>query len=166
VRFLGHAGSDAEIAYRRARAIEADYDRDPLLATARALVAAGAEPAAVLDRYAAIRTEIDREVGRLAGNRQLSSAAEVTTHSLRAVRRGSPRRRRFCHVPAEVKPRTLAESINATLDQILAVDRRVIIFGEDVGTKGGVYGVTGGLARRHGTRASSTPCWTNSRSWA
>ena len=45
---------------------------------------------------------------------------------------------------------TLAESINATLDQILSLDRRVIVFGEDVGVKGGVYGVTGGLARRHG----------------
>ena len=45
---------------------------------------------------------------------------------------------------------TLAESINATLDQILTADRRVIVFGEDVGVKGGVYGVTGGLARRHG----------------
>ena len=45
---------------------------------------------------------------------------------------------------------TLAESINAALDQILTADRRVIVFGEDVGVKGGVYGVTGGLARRHG----------------
>src|SRR5207244_2911762 len=33
---------------------------------------------------------------------------------------------------------------------ILEADRRVIIFGEDVGVKGGVYGVTGGLARRFG----------------
>ena len=46
--------------------------------------------------------------------------------------------------------RTLAESINATLDSILSLDPRVIVFGEDVGVKGGVYGVTGGLARRHG----------------
>ena len=41
VRFLGHAGSDAEIAYRRPRDIEADYARDPLLGTARVLVGAG-----------------------------------------------------------------------------------------------------------------------------
>src|ERR671912_1100336 len=47
-------------------------------------------------------------------------------------------------------PRTLAESINATLRDILAADRRVIVFGEDVGVKGGVYGVTRGLARRFG----------------
>ena len=38
VRFLGHAGSDAEISYRRTREIAADYDRDPLLGTARALL--------------------------------------------------------------------------------------------------------------------------------
>jgi 2-oxoisovalerate dehydrogenase E1 component len=30
------------------------------------------------------------------------------------------------------------------------MDRRVLVFGEDVGVKGGVYGVTRGLARRHG----------------
>ena len=153
VRFLGHAGSDAEIAYRRARAIEADYDRDPVLATARVLIAAGAEPTALLDRYEAIRTEIDREVDRLAGSRRLGSAAEVTAHL--APRRPAQVTETASgfrpQPPIEVKPRTLAESINATLDQILTVDRRVIIFGEDVGTKGGVYGVTGGLARRHGS---------------
>ena len=151
VRFLGHAGSDAEIAYRRTRAIEADYDRDPLLATARLLVDAGAEPAAVLEKYDAIRSEIDRQVDRLTGSRQLGSAAEVTAHL--APRRPAPVAETAAGLPppAEVRPRTLAESINATLDQILTADRRVIVFGEDVGAKGGVYGVTGGLARRHGT---------------
>ncbi|NEE01395.1 thiamine pyrophosphate-dependent enzyme [Phytoactinopolyspora halotolerans] len=46
--------------------------------------------------------------------------------------------------------RTLAESINATLADALAADRRVVLFGEDVGRKGGVYGVTRGLQRRFG----------------
>ena len=48
------------------------------------------------------------------------------------------------------RPRTLAESINGTLDELLSADRRVIVFGEDVGVKGGVYGVTARLARQHG----------------
>ena len=34
VRFMGHAGSDAEIAYRTTREIEAEYALDPLVATA------------------------------------------------------------------------------------------------------------------------------------
>jgi 2-oxoisovalerate dehydrogenase E1 component len=53
-------------------------------------------------------------------------------------------------VAATETPRTLAESINATLAEILTADRRVLIFGEDVGAKGGVYGVTRGLQRRFG----------------
>ena len=44
VRFLGHAGSDAELGYRRPRDVEADLARDPLLGTARALVEAGMAP--------------------------------------------------------------------------------------------------------------------------
>ncbi len=41
VRFMGHAGSDAEIAYRSRREIEDDYARDPVLATAGPLIDAG-----------------------------------------------------------------------------------------------------------------------------
>ena len=59
VRYLGHAGSDAEIAYRRDREITADFARDPVLATARELVGAGARAAEVLARYKQIRAEID-----------------------------------------------------------------------------------------------------------
>ena len=70
----GHAGSDAEISYRRPRDIEADYARDPLLGTAAALVAAGAapgrDPAA---RYDAIGTAV-AERGRAADRVPLGSA--------------------------------------------------------------------------------------------
>ena len=38
VRFLGHAGSDAEVSYRSQAEIAADYARDPLLGTARLIV--------------------------------------------------------------------------------------------------------------------------------
>ena len=41
MRFLGHAGSDAELGYRRERDVTADLARDPLLGTAQALVDAG-----------------------------------------------------------------------------------------------------------------------------
>ena len=152
IRFGGHAGSDAEISYRKPRDIEADYARDPLLGTASCLRAVGASAAAVLARYDDIRAEIDREVDRLRNDRRLSSAVEVmapiaprnpgrVAETVRALRVGAD----------QAKPRTLAESINATLDELLAADRRVIVFGEDVGAKGGVYGVTARLARKHGT---------------
>jgi 2-oxoisovalerate dehydrogenase E1 component len=153
VRFGGHAGSDAEISYRKPRDIEADYARDPLLATASCLRAMGTSAADLLACYDGIRHEIDEEAGRLKHKPRLRSAAEVmapiaprhparvaeTVHALRASQSAD-----------KAKPRTLAESINATLNELLAADRRVIVFGEDVGAKGGVYGVTTRLARSYG----------------
>ena len=153
VRFGGHAGSDAEISYRKPRDIEVDYARDPLLATASGLGVMGASAADILACYDGIRHEIDDEAERLKHKPRLSSAAEVmapiaprhaarvaeTVHALRATQSAD-----------KTKPRTLAESINATLDELLAADRRVIVFGEDVGVKGGVYGVTTRLARKYG----------------
>jgi 2-oxoisovalerate dehydrogenase E1 component len=154
VRFGGHAGSDAEISYRNPRAVEADYARDPLLATASTLRTIGTSPADILARYDAIRREIDEEVEQLSDDPRLSSAAEVmapmaprnparVSETVRALRA-------HAELGVQPKPRTLAESINATLDDLLTVDRRVIVFGEDVGIKGGVYGITARLARKHG----------------
>ena len=150
IRFGGHAGSDAEISYRKPRDIEADYARDPLLATASCLRAMGTSAADIIACYDSIRAEIDDEAGRLKHKPRLSSAAEV----MAAIAPRHPARvAKAVHTlsaPDKAKPRTLAESINATLDQVLAADRRVIVFGEDVGVKGGVYGVTTRLARKYG----------------
>jgi 2-oxoisovalerate dehydrogenase E1 component len=154
VRFLGHAGSDVEMSYRRPGAVEADYAHDPLLATARALVQCGATPGDVLQRYDGIGAEVRAEAARLSGGRRLGSSAEV-------IEPLAPRRPALVSSAAADffagrdlstgAPRTLAESINAALAQILAADRRVMVFGEDVGVKGGVYGVTRGLQRRFGS---------------
>ena len=156
-RLGGHAGSDAEISYRRPRDIEADYARDPLLGTATALVAAGVAPAELLARYDAVRDEVTGEAERLMGTARLGSAAEVMVplapRRPEQVEAAVARFDKARPEPVEglsAHELTLAESINATLDQILTADRRVIVFGEDVGVKGGVYGLTGGLARRHG----------------
>src|SRR4029079_18170304 len=60
-------------------------------------------------------------------------------------------------LPEEAGPLTLAESINATLTDALAARPELLVFGEDVGQKGGVYGVTRGLQRRFGiTRVFDT----------
>jgi 2-oxoisovalerate dehydrogenase E1 component len=77
VRFGGHAGSDAEISYRKPREIEADYARDPLLATASCLRAFGASVPDIMACYDAIRLEIDQEAERLRPQPRLSSASEI-----------------------------------------------------------------------------------------
>ena len=156
VRFGGHAGSDAEISYRKPREIQADYARDPLVATASRLRALGASAAEIAGRYEAIRLQIDEEAERLRPEPRLSSAAEImapiaprnpdqVAETARALRSMRPDL-----LGGRQAARTLAESINGTLDELLAADRRVIVFGEDVGMKGGVYGVTSRLARKYG----------------
>jgi len=163
VRFMGHAGTDAEISYRGHTEIEADYQRDPLLGTARLLVEAGVlTPTQVIARYDAVRGEVERLAREAIGHRRLGSAAEIAAPL-------SPRRpERVAAVasaaadpevrlagfggrlPEDGGPLTLADSINRTLSDAMLADPRVLVFGEDVGRKGGVYGVTRGLARRHG----------------
>jgi 2-oxoisovalerate dehydrogenase E1 component subunit beta len=49
-------------------------------------------------------------------------------------------------------PVTMAAALNAALADALAEDERVLVFGEDVGTLGGVFRVTDGLAARFGDR--------------
>ncbi|HEX5996086.1 MAG TPA: alpha-ketoacid dehydrogenase subunit beta, partial [Jiangellales bacterium] len=53
---------------------------------------------------------------------------------------------------------TMAQALNAALRDALTEDESVVIFGEDVGTLGGVFRITDGLARDFGEdRCFDTP---------
>jgi 2-oxoisovalerate dehydrogenase E1 component beta subunit len=54
--------------------------------------------------------------------------------------------------PSAAAPVTMAAALNRALADSLAADERVVVFGEDVGTLGGVFRVTDGLAARFGDR--------------
>lgn len=56
-----------------------------------------------------------------------------------------------------VRMRTYAEAVNLALDEALTASSGVLLFGEDVATPGGVFGVTKGLKRKHGDRVFDTP---------
>jgi 2-oxoisovalerate dehydrogenase E1 component len=162
VRFGGHAGTDVESAYRTLASVRADQARDPLLATAATLVAAGTATAdALVDRYLDGRAAVRTAAIELVVSPQLASAAEVIAPlapsrpsevEARAATAASADERAdfFGRLPEDETALTLAESINRTLGDLLVGDRRVLVFGEDVGVKGGVYGVTRGLQRRAG----------------
>ena len=153
VRFMGHAGSDVEIAYRSQAAIQGDYLRDPLLGTARALVESGHWKAeAVRARYDEIRDRVRALSVEVGAEPQLASRDAVMA-PLVHPRPRTPAR----PLPPDPKPLTLAQSINQTLDDELAEHDDVLVFGEDVAVKGGVYGVTRSLRDRFGpTRVFDT----------
>ena len=150
VRLGGHAGSDVESAYRSKADLAADAARDPLTATARLLVAAGVlTPAQVLDRYEACRDRVLAQAGRLAGSRPLATAAEIMA-PLAPRRPAVVAERVTPAAAAPAGPVTLAQAINQTLARELAARPGMLVFGEDVARKGGVYGVTRGLLREFG----------------
>ena len=162
VRFGGHAGSDAEIAYRNRSEIRADYERDPLLGTARTLLAAKVLTAhQIATRYEAMRTKVMAEAESVLGTPRLSTAEAVMRPLTRrhadsvdaaASRAPVPQDRLVGKTPPEEQGTlTLAQSINAALGDVLATWPQAMIFGEDVGRKGGVYGLTRTLAKRFGS---------------
>ncbi|HEY7009981.1 MAG TPA: alpha-ketoacid dehydrogenase subunit beta, partial [Jatrophihabitantaceae bacterium] len=60
--------------------------------------------------------------------------------------------------PTDVQTVTMAGALNRALADALHDDERVLVFGEDVGTLGGVFRVTDGLAARFGAqRVFDTP---------
>jgi 2-oxoisovalerate dehydrogenase E1 component beta subunit len=68
--------------------------------------------------------------------------------------RGAPR----ASADPVAQPVTMAGALNRALADALAADDRVLVFGEDVGTLGGVFRVTDGLADRFGdSRVFDTP---------
>ena len=162
VRFMGHAGSDAELAYRSHAEITADYARDPILATAATLARHGVlTPAESLARYENTRKLVMDEARSLIGNvRRLADPAAVTAPlterypaEVRAasLRPGPGRDAAFGGRPPETRgPLTLAQSINAALHDALLTWPNAQVFGEDVARKGGVYGVTRGLRKAFG----------------
>ncbi|HMS16932.1 MAG TPA: thiamine pyrophosphate-dependent enzyme, partial [Planctomycetota bacterium] len=166
VRLLGHAGSDVESEYLLREEIEANEARDPLLQTARYLVESGtATGEDLLGLYQRTKEQV-AAVGREAvRRRKLVSSAEVLEHLVKdqpeAVRELAERvgdHGARCTLfggedelpERQERPRHLAVQMNRALMDALASYPEALIFGEDVGRKGGVYHVTTDLTRRAG----------------
>ena len=160
VRYLGHAGTDVETGYRTATSIAADRERDPLLALAALLPAP--DRATLAERYDAIAARVAQLSDEVAVQPQLRTAAEVieplaprsgTTTGTDRLAEPSRRAEAFDgKLPEDAGALTLAQCINAALTDAMAARPDVVLFGEDVGRKGGVYGLTRGLQQRFGAR--------------
>jgi 2-oxoisovalerate dehydrogenase E1 component len=163
VRIGGHAGSDVESGYRERAAIAADMQRDPLAATMRALVATGTlTQEEVRSRFEVARDVVTDAAVRAVRRPQLISAAQVMgplapRRPDEVARQASgfapdlERERVFGgRLPEREPPLTLAQSINRALLDAGASHPGLVVLGEDVARKGGVYGVTRGLQRRLG----------------
>lgn len=165
VRLLGHAGSDVETEYHSVEEIAAVEADDPLLHSVRTLLEAGVVTAPqVLDMYESIRARVQAVSREAARRPRLASAAEVIAplapHRPDAVRAeatrppdATERLRDFgseAKLPERSRPRHMKILINWALHDAMIKHRQLVVFGEDVAKKGGVYNVTTGLTRIFG----------------
>ncbi len=154
VRFLGHAGTDVESAYRSPTELAADVTRDPILATARLAAQLGvSSPAETIDWYLDLRASIRDLAFDVLDEPELITAADIMTPLVddAVARSALSGRTPAGDVPAAGEERlTVAQTINRVLGDELAASDDALVFGEDVGRKGGAYGVTRGLHKRFG----------------
>ncbi|MCB9674629.1 MAG: MFS transporter [Alphaproteobacteria bacterium] len=160
VRMLGHAGSDVEQLYRTNEEIEQAEAADPLRRTATLLVEGGwMTPDDVLAMYEGTRRRLAAQAEEAIRRPTLKTAAEVIVplYTADPEARIAPasdeeRQRVYPRGFPEIadRPRHLAVQLNRALTDLLAADRRAIVFGEDVAKKGGVYHVTAELTKHFG----------------
>ena len=166
VRLWGHAGSDVESGYRSAADIAAGEGRDPLVVNARRLVATGAADRDDLRQLVRdIRADIAAAASEIAGAPTLGSreavVAALAPYDEAATRNDAGRTASKGEraamfgggLPEEATVavrRTMAAHINAALHDEMLRRPEMLVFGEDVARKGGVYNVTSGLQRTFG----------------
>lgn len=160
VRMLGHAGSDVEQLYLTREEIESTEALDPLLRSAALLIEEGwLQPTDVLALYQATRARLRALADEAVRRPKLETAEAVVAplffHDADIIARDLPvpraEARIFSRAPEdEDRPRHFAFQLNRGLADTLSAVPEALIFGEDVGKKGGVYHVTAGLTKAFG----------------
>ncbi len=157
VRLMGHAGSDVESTYRDRAEIEKEAAQDPLLHTARRLIEEGVMSLEDIETlYTDIGGRVYRAMEQATRRPKLTSAAEVTASLLpparprRAIRPGKTMANAPDDTRAKAEPQHMSRLIALTLAEQMERDENVVVFGEDVAKKGGVYGATTRLQPKFG----------------
>ena len=161
-RPYSHSLSDDERLYKTASEREAEARRDPLIRMRHFLKAQGLATDADL---ADILTSVEREINAAAEQAVSAPKPEPETAALHVFSEDvDPSAPDFATQPQlQGAPDSMVANINATLRDEMSRDPRIIVFGEDVADasreealatvagKGGVFKVTHGLQRAHGS---------------
>jgi 2-oxoisovalerate dehydrogenase E1 component len=162
-RLSGHSGQDTQ-AYKSADEIASERARDPLLAVRRLLVPAQIGEADWQALEAQAKTEVREALQRIESRAPLDPSTATryvfterrADGSLELQTQGGQRAAGVIPPEGSMTPRPAGPRINMltairrTLEHELAINPRVLVFGEDVGRKGGVHAATLGLQERFG----------------
>jgi 2-oxoisovalerate dehydrogenase E1 component len=161
-RPYSHSLSDDERLYKTSEEREAEARRDPLVRMRHLLEVEGL---ASDGDFEAIHAAVDDVVGDAATRAlQASQPDPASATSFVFSPDVDPTSDAFASTPAPTgEPQTMVAAINRTLDDEMARDPRILVFGQDVADasheaalatvsgKGGVFKVTHGLQRKHGS---------------
>ncbi|HEX4619770.1 MAG TPA: transketolase C-terminal domain-containing protein [Steroidobacteraceae bacterium] len=161
-RLSGHSGQDTQ-AYKSPELLTEERARDPLARLERFLVPELMSESEWREIAARARREVEQAVARALARahpdpgrltRQVFSRNADGTHELQQqgglLAEGCVFARSSERAQPEPTRINMLTAIRRTLDTELALNRRMLVFGEDVGPKGGVHGATLGLQDKYG----------------
>ena len=158
-RLQGHSFQDTQT-YKSAEFVASEWARDPLPRLKDYLVPAVLEEAEWETIAADARARVD--AARIkAEARPVADPQGVVRHVFaergEVQAKGGQWSQGYVPPPSVAEPRpegqrlNMVTAIRRTLDQEMALNPRVVLFGEDIGPKGGVHAVTLGLQEKYGT---------------
>jgi len=164
VRILGHAGSDAEFVYRKMKDIESTEFQDPLLHSARILLENNIlNKEQIIKIYQDIEHRISCVAEQVVTKEKLVTAGEVMHSIIPPLQSNKKsdlhfnlvteekRKQLFDHEKHNLnKKQHLAKLLNWALMDLMAENENMVMCGEDIAKKGGVYNVTTKLSERFG----------------
>lgn len=160
IRLYGHAGADVPTTYLSREEVEAEEAQDPLLHFARLLNEAGVmTPEEALAEYDATCARVARVAAQAVTRPRLQTAAAVMASLIPPSRPCAPTNGPSAEARAEAfggdlkameEPQPMSRLINWALTDLMLTHPEIVMMGEDVGRKGGVYGVTQKLSARFG----------------
>ncbi len=162
VRLLGHAGSDVEQQYHDLTSIEANEFNDPLLHSAHILIQNNLLNAQeIIELYQYYQNAVNQAATKALQAPTLKTAVDVMqaiipksnsklkankiTQALREKTFGSEYR-------YLQQKRNLCQLINYALTDLMLQYDNIVLLGEDIAKKGGVYRVTADLMQRFGKK--------------
>src|SRR5258705_807702 len=161
-RLSGHSGQDTQ-AYKSAQILKDERARDPLTHLREFLVPAVMAESEWTHLAGEARHEVEQAIDRALARpqpdpqqltRHVFSERSDGAHSLQQQGGLAPEGHVFAASRLTAQPEAtrinMLTAIRRTLDVELAANPRMLVFGEDVGPKGGVHGATLGLQDKYG----------------
>jgi len=160
VRLYGHAGADVQTAYLSRKEIEDAEANDPLLHSARLLVENDIlTQDEILDLYREIGETVERVAQQVVKRPKLITSEQVMASLIPPKKQVAPPERPSSQERANIfggdlglmkKPQHMARLLSWALSDLMLEHKNIVLAGEDIGPKGGVYNVTAKLHARFG----------------